>query len=529
VRPTLSVAPPSGPILRLTQLISSSRPLIRAGLVSILLIAISSCRSSNDSNGIVVVLEKRIPSLDPRVSADSAAERFRQLVFNSLTRKNDRFEAVPDLAENFTVSDDRRVHTFKLRPGVKFHDGHLLSSKDVKYTFDSMLEPSFQSQKKVELARILKSVETPDDSTVVFTCVTACPGLPNIIIPIGIIPKDSATQQASSPIGTGPFRFDYYRDDQDLALHGFNEYFEGAPKTEHLNIRISPDSTTRESELRKGSVDLAINADLDPVSNQALKDDPHLKVEIKDGTNITHLGVNLNDKLLKDRRVRQAIAYALDRESIIRDVYYGQARIALSALPPAQWAYEPGVRRYDHNLEAAAKLLDEAGYKAGSGGMRLKITLKTSTLSIARRTGEIMQEQLRRAGIDLDLQPLERQKLTQDMIDGNFQLYLNQLVGGNQSTDVFGFLYSSKSIPPNGQNRSRYSNPVVDGLIEESAMASPDRQRQIFSEIQKTLAEDLPQIYLWYPSSIVIRRDNVADLDLDPSGDWRALRLVRRQ
>ena len=529
MRPSLSLVPPSGGIFRLKRVLSSAAPVLCATFGAILLTIGSSCRSREDSSGIVVILEKRIPSLDPRVSADSAAERFRQLVFNGLTRKNDRFEAVPDLAENFTVSDDRRVHTFKLRTGVKFHDGRILSSKDVKYTFDSMLEPSFQSQKKVELARILKSIETPDDSTVVFTCTSACPGLPNIIIPIGIIPVDSAAQQASRPVGTGPFRFDYYRDDQDLALNGFNEYFEGAPKTGRLNIRISPDSTTRESELRKGSVDVAINADLDPVSNQALKDDPRLKVEIEDGTNITHLGVNLNDKFLKDRRVRQAIAYALDREAIIRDVYYGQAKTALSALPPAQWAYEPGVRRYDHNPEAAAKLLDEAGYKAGANGVRLRISLKTSTLSIARRTGEIMQEQLRRTGIDLDLQPLERQKLTQDMIDGNFQLYLNQLVGGNQSTDVFGFLYSSKSIPPNGQNRSRYSNPDVDRLIEESAMASTDRQRQIFSEIQKTLAEDLPQIYLWYPSSVVIHRDNIVDLDLDPSGDWRALRLAQRK
>ena len=139
-----------------------------------------------------------------------------------------------------------------------------------------------------------------------------------------------------------------------------------------------------------------------------------------------------------------------------------------------------------------------------------------------------MQEQLRKVGIDLELQTLERQKLTQDMIEGNFQLYLNQLVGGNTSTDIFSYAYSSKSIPPNGQNRSRYSNPGVDRLIDESLMASRERQQAIFSEIQKTLAEDLPQIYLWYPSSVVIRRDNIVDLNLDPSGDWRALRFAHR-
>jgi len=155
------------------------------------------------------------------------------------------------------------------------------------------------------------------------------------------------------------------------------------------------------------------------------------------------------------------------------------------------------------------------------------LTLKTSSLSIARKIGEAMQEQMRKIGIDLELQSLERQKLTQDMIDGNFQLYLNQLVGGNQSPDIFRFVYASTSIPPDGQNRSRYANPQIDRLLDEALLADRDRQRKIFSEVQKTLAEDLPQIYLWYPSTVVIRRLRVSTLDLDPSGDWRSLRTVR--
>src|SRR4029453_13343969 len=112
----------------------------------------------------------------------------------------------------------RKTHTFRIRQGIKFHDGRALSSADIKYTFDTMLEPSFQSQKKVELARILKSIETPDPQTAVFTCNDPCPGLPNIIIPIGIIPQGTSTQQASHPVGTGPFAFNYYVDDQDLGL-----------------------------------------------------------------------------------------------------------------------------------------------------------------------------------------------------------------------------------------------------------------------------------------------------------------------
>lgn len=486
----------------------------------------SGCGGGGGAAGdtLSIVIEKPIQSLDPRVSADSAAERVRQLVFNSLTRKDEKFEAVPDLALSFTPSADSRTYSFTLRPGVRFHDNRALTSADVKYTFESMLAPDFRSQKKAELAAFIERIETPSESEVVFHCSRPCPNLPNAIVPIGIIPAGSTSPR---PPGTGPFAYDSYTEDVELLLRSNPDYFAGAPSVSRLRIVISPDSSTRESQLRKGEVDLAINADLDPISIESLASDPGLKVEIKDGTNITHLGVNLTDPLLKDRRVRQAIAYAIDRETIIRDLLRSQARPASSILPLAQWAYEPGVNKYDYDPARAESLLDEAGHKRKENGERIRLTLKTSGLSISRKTGEALQEQLRRVGITLELEPLERQKLTQDMNDGNFQLYLNTLVGGNQSTDILRYVYASSSIPPDGQNRSRYRNPEFDRLLDESVLASRERQREIFSRAQKMLAEDLPQIYLWYPSTVVIRRLRVSTLDLDPSGDWRALSTVR--
>ncbi len=493
------------------------------------LLLLTGCRPPAEADVLTILIEKRVPSLDPRVSSDSAAERLRQLLFNGLTRKNARFEPVPDLATSILLSDDKRVHTFKLREGVKFHDGRTLSSADVKYTFETLMEKGFQSQKKAEVSLLLSSIETPDAQTVVLTCNSPCPSLPNIIIPIGIIPQGSSAQQPTRPVGTGPFSFEYNIDDQEIGLLAFPNYFEGKASVGRIHLRISPDSSTRESELRKGSVDLAINADLDPISVESLRQTAGLKAEIGDGTNLTHIGVNLLDPVLKDRRVRQAIAYAIDRDAIIRDILRGQARTARSILPTGQWAFEPASTNYRFDPERAVKLLDEAGRKSSGGSPRLTLSLKTSTVAVTRKVGEAIQEQLRRIDVAIDLQPLERQKLVQDMVDGNFQLYLNQLVGGNQSTDIFRFAYASASIPPNGQNRSRYSNPVIDRLIDESVLATPDRQRAIFSEIQKTLAEDLPQIYLWYPATVVIRRDRVIALDLDPSGDWRALRDVKLQ
>lgn len=477
---------------------------------------------------MVVMIEKKIETFDPRTSSDSAVERMRQLMFNGLTRKNDTFDPIPDLAERFEASSDYKTFTFYLRPNIKFHNGRMLSALDVKYTFDTMMAKGFQSAKKAELSRDLVSVEVGlNPQTVVFHCNTPCPSLPNTILPIGIIPEGTSGQQAKNPIGTGPFKLISYLEGQEVVLAAFDDYFEGRPSITHLTVRIISDNSTRESELRKGSVDLAINADLDPVTVEGLQKAPGVKVEMIDGTNITHLGINLQDPILKDQRIRQALAYAIDREAIIRDVMRGQAKVAQSILPTSQWAFEPNVTAYKYDPERAKELLDEAGKVEKDGQWRIKLSLKTSTLSIARKAGEALQEQMRRVGIELELKSLERQTLTQDMEDGNFQLYLNTLVGGNQRADIFKFVYSVRSIPPNGQNRSRYNNPQVDKLLDEAQLAPKDHGKKIFSQVQKTLADELPQIYLWYPATIIAYRDRVSNIKIEPSGDWRVIGNMR--
>src|SRR5262245_11661563 len=489
----------------------------------VLLPAESGCHRGGAPGEMVVMLEKRIETFDPRVSSDTAVERMRQLMFNGLTRKDDKFNAVPDLAEKFESSPDYKTFTFYLRPNVKFHNRQPLSAADVKYTFDAMLAPGFQSAKRADLERDRVTVETDPANPLKVTlhCENPCPGLANTIVPIGIIPEGTSSQQAKHPIGTGPFKFESYTEDQEVVLTSFDDYFEGAPSVKRLSVRIIPDNSTRESELTKGSVDLAINADFDPVTVETLQKTTGIKTELTEGTNITHLGVNLQDPILKDRRIRQALAYAIDRDEIIRNVLRGQASPARSILPPSQWAYEPNVADYKYDPDRARKLLAEAGKSS------LKLSLKTSTISIARKTGEAIQEQLRRVGVEIDLQSLEQQKLTQDMNEGNFQLYQRQLVGSNQSTDIFKFVYGSNSVPPNGQNRSRYSNPLVDKLLDEALTATKERRKEIFSQVQKILAEDLPQIYLWYPSTIVIYRDRVSNVKVDPSADWSAIRNMK--
>src|SRR5262245_3828209 len=169
----------------------------------------SGCRRGGGQGEMVVMLEKRIETFDPRRSVDSAAERMRQLLFNGLTRKDDRFEPTPDLAEKFESSPDYKTFTFYLRPNIMFHDRRALSAADVKYTFDTMLAKDFQSAKRADLERDQVSIETDTSNPlkVTFHCGNPCPGLLNTIVPIGIIPEGTSNEQAKRPIGTGPFKF----------------------------------------------------------------------------------------------------------------------------------------------------------------------------------------------------------------------------------------------------------------------------------------------------------------------------------
>lgn len=513
----------------------------------------ASCTKKDTPEQLVMLLEKNVTTFDPRKSADSADARLQQLIFNGLTRKNERFEPVGDLAESFESTPDYKTWTFKLRPGVKFHNGKTLTSGDVKYTFDTLMAPGFGSPKAADFVGNPKAVpaaspaaslapsaapagtslvplltlETPDPNTVVIRCLNPMPGLANQILPIGIIPEGTGGTQAKTPIGTGPFKLVSFTSDQDVYLAAFDEYFGGKPTIQNLRVKIVPDNSTREAEFRKGSADLGINLDLEPVTVESLKKAEGVKVIQSDGTNLAHLGVNTTDPVLKDAKIRQALAYGIDREALIRDLFLGQAKVASSVLPTNQWAYEPGVTTYNYDPEKAKQLLDEAGKKQTGEQPRFKLTLKTSPLSISKKVAEVMQEQLRRIGIDLAIQSLENQKLTQDITEGNFQLYYRVMVGGNQSTDIFKFAYHSKSMPPNGQNRMRYNNPKVDKLIDEALLAPQDKRKDLYSQIQKTLAEELPQIYLWYPSAITVHRTRVSGIVQDPSGDWSVVRNVK--
>jgi peptide/nickel transport system substrate-binding protein len=288
---------------------------------------------------------------------------------------------------------------------------------------------------------------------------------------------------------------------------------------------VVPDATTRALELRKGSADATINS-LTPDTVLALSHEPSLEVQHAPGTIVAYLGFNLRDPILKDVRVRQAIACAIDRQQMIDYLWRGQAEAARSVLPAQSWAYNGDVPICEHDPDRARSLLDTAGY-APQNGVRFHIAMKTSTDENTRLMVAVMQQQLRDVGIALDVRSYEFATFFADVVHGAFQMYGLRWLGGNEDPEIFDYAFHSTKFPPNGANRGYYDNPRVDSLIDHARVETdPSRRQALYAEAQLILAQDLPYINLWYLDNVLVHNRRARNFRLGTSGDYDFLRTA---
>jgi len=321
---------------------------------------------------LVMALSDTLKTIDPigSPSVDAASERVRVLMFNSLVKKDEKFDYVPELASSIQRSDDGLTFTFTLRDGVKFQDGRPFTSADAKYTLDTVLTNSFAKSASffegvgADRKGYVKSVDAPDPRTLIIRLNRPWTGLLSNLVPIAIIPKDSYNSQKTRPLGTGPFKFVSYDSVQQIVdLEANPNYWDGAPKVSTLRVRVISDSNAMQAELQSGRVDIApLPTSLSPDSIKALASNPNLTVLQFEGSNLNLLTFNTKEAPLDNVKVRQAIAYAIDRETLISGLLQGQGKIAHSILPESSWAYTPG-QTYHYDPAMANKLLDEAGFK----------------------------------------------------------------------------------------------------------------------------------------------------------------------
>ena len=497
-----------------------------------LLLVIGGCgrgsKSAAAGAGTVNFLIESTPTnLDPRIGTDAQSQHIDALIFSSLLAHDAQMKIVPDLAASWETPNPL-TYVFHLRPGVKFHDGRPLEAADVKYTFDTILSGSVKTGKRGAY-RAVASVEAPDAATIVFHLREPDASLLwNLTRPgVGIVPRGaSASETAQHPIGSGPFRFVSSTVDEDIMLERNPDYFGGAPRIERLRLRIVPDAIVRALELRKGSADAEINS-LTPDMYQALAKEKEIAVEEAPGTQVQYIAFNCTDPILAHREVRQALAYATDRATLIKYLLRGEARPASSLLPPNHWAYEPDVHQYDYDPKKAEGLLDAAGFPRGADGLRFHLTMKTSTDASTRLLAEALADQWNRVGVALELRSMEYATFYSDVTHGSFQIYSQRWVGGNNDPDIFQYVFSSKKMPPDGANRGHYKNAALDALLEQQAVEMDlEKRKKLLSEIQKIVAEDEPYIDLWYTDNLCAYRKRLAGIELSPNGDYEFLEDV---
>ncbi len=472
-----------------------------------------------------MIIESSPTNLDPRVGLDAQSERIDALLFDDLFTRDEHLNVQPGLVERWEMPDPE-TYIFHLRSGVEFHDGRPLTSRDVKWTFDSLLQGKILSTKAAAY-RFVDRIEAPDPATVIFHLKEPdAPLLWNLSDgAIGIVPYGSGGEISAHPIGSGPFRFVSAQQDKNVIIERNDAYWGAKPKLERVRFDVVPDTTTRALELRKGSADVAINS-LTEDMVLTVAHEPRLEVMHAPGTRLAYMAFNMRDPILKDVRVRQAIAYSIDRRPVIHYLLRDFARPADSILPPESWAYSSNAAALKFDPQGARQLLDAAGYPA-TNGIRFHLTMKTSTEESTRLLAAVLQQQFRNVGIALDIRTLEFATFFSDVTRGAFQVHSLRWIGGNEDPDIFEYVFDSERFTPKGANRTFYSNPRVDALIDQ-ARREPDQsvRKKLYAEIQRVLANDVPSINLWYFDNVLVHSKRVKNIALDPSGSYDFLKTA---
>ena len=464
--------------------------------------------------GTLVVVHTSDPgSLNPAITTAFNTHFVTDQIFNGLVGLDDQLNPVPELAASWEIGEDGKVYTFKLQPNVTWHDGQPFTSADVKFSFEAALL-KFHSRTKAGLENVLEAIETPNEGTVVFRFkqpygpllqrldVVEAPIIPKHIYEGKDIQQDPANL---TPLGTGPFKFVEYIKGDHVTLERNPNYFKaGLPYLEKVIFRIIPDANTATLALEQGEVDFLFSVQGSDI--ERLRANPDIALEKGFGgsggslcqiTLIPNLTRAPFDKL----EVRRAFYHALDRQFILDRVYFGLGSVSTGPISRQMtWAYTPEVRAYAYDVALANQLLDQAGYPRGADGNRFTVTF-THASSFAK-LGEVMREQLRQVGINLELESMDFNAATEKVfVKKEFDLGVASYCNGPDPEIGVRRVYVSSNIGPIPfSNGAGYKSEQVDRLFDQ-AVALTDRaeRAKVYAEIQKIIVDDLP--YFWIVDS----------------------------
>ena len=516
-----------------TRGLQSARQRLRVFAVSVALsvavLSLTSCRSvPHDRDTIVVDIENSPTNLDIRIGSDAQAEHIGALLFDAVVQKDEHGNLQPWLAERWEWTDPRTL-MLHIRSGVRFHDGKPLDASDVAWSIDSMHNGSIVTSKAGAFASVDRT-EVTDPRTCVVHLKQADAGLLFNMSDglFAVVERGAGKSLGDHPIGSGPFVFVSQVQDKEVLLRANDNYWAGAPHLRKLRFDIVPDAITRALELRKGSADVASNAlTMDTVFS--LRNDPALVTESQPGSIVNYITFNVRDSVLADARVRQAFEYSLDRPAIIHALWRDHARMTETLLPQQHWAAlrSGQVPPYTRNLAKAQALLDAAGYKPDAHGVRIRLTLKSSTDDTMRLLAAIVQQQVRDAGIELTLRQNEFGTFYSDVTKGAFQMYVLRWVGSNEDPEIFRYAYASDRMPPKGGNRGHFSDPESDALLARGETQTSEAERRAtYVALQERLHLLAPTAVLWSLDNVVVHSRRLRGVNATGSGTFEWLRTA---
>ncbi|CAN5728998.1 peptide ABC transporter substrate-binding protein [soil metagenome] len=430
-------------------------------------------------------------------------------ILNPLVHVNHLTETEGVLARSWDVTDDGLTYTFELEEGVVFHDGSEFTADDVKYTYEFYAQPGNTIASRFNGMR---EVEVVDAHTVRVHMDSVNAAFLRVAGEVPIVPSDYHAEVGddgfrTAPIGTGAFRLEEWRPAEFTQLVAFPEHFRGAPLVERLRLEVVPEASVRYIALLTGDA----HATVWPISVEdslELDADPDFRMVATNWNSPRFIPLNNEVPQLSDRRVRQAMLHAIDRQRIIDDLEAGFGVVATSHLAPHNSFYNPDVPLYPYDPERARELLEEAGWTVGSDGIRVKdgqrLTFTTTTISgdqQRRPMAELAQIFLREVGVDMQLAEAPVASILQGLREGTLEASLfNWTHGSTTDPSPTSTLYST-----GGDNFTRYNNPEMDGLIDEGlGLVAEEARRPIYDRTQELFAEDVPALYLHFNQGVLV-------------------------
>lgn len=471
-------------------------------------------------------------TLIPVLASDSASHSVASQIYNGLVKYDKNLNLVGDLARSWEVSRDGLVITFHLRQGVKWHDGHEFTSRDVMYTYRTMINPKTPTSYAEDFLQV-RSATAPDKYT--FRVTYAKPFAPSLaswginILPSHLLDGKDITKSelARKPVGTGPYRFHEWVPGQRVVLVSNHDYFEGRPYIDRCMYRIIPDTSTMYMELKSGGLDMMT---LTPVQYQRQTN----SVEFLSRFNkyrypvpsYAYMGYNLTNPIFSDKRVRQAITCAINKDELVHGVLFGLGQTCHVPFQPGTWAHNPEIRPFPYDPGRALRLLAEAGWsERNSAGILVKdgkpfqFTIITNQGNEQRiKSAQIIQYRLKKIGIDVKIRVLEWSSMLTNYIDKkNFDVVL---MGWSlsQDPDQYDIWHSSKTGVKE-LNFISYRNREVDRLLEEGrGTFDRDKRRAAYFRMQEIIAEEQPYTFLYVPDALPVVSSRFRGIEPAPAG-----------